>query len=218
MTPRSSTESGCDRARHRRLLLGGLALVTTGAWAALHTMSPRWQVDDAALRAGDLLFRRTVSLEGLGVQALDAAVRFSHVGLVVGHDAHGAAQVVHACPPEHAGQPGVRQTTAQAFVAAADVRNAAAARLPVGNAQARQLSDWALRHVGWAFNADFLLDAPHALYCTQLVWAAMRAAHCRGLPQIALWRTPLGAREVVPMSALIDLPGLRWMPTAVQAV
>jgi len=172
-------------------------------------------VIDAALRAGDLLFRRTVSLEGVAVSALDAAGRFSHVGLVAGHDAQGLARVVHACPPEYPGETGVREATAQDFVGAADVRDAAAARLPVDAAQARAVAQWALRHVGWDFNDRFALQSPHALYCTELVWAALRAQH---LPQPALarWNTPLGVLDVVTLSALLALPGLRFLPQAVQ--
>lgn len=213
----ASTAGGgvCTR---RCVLCGGSALLVlaAGGWAALRTTPPRWQVCDAVLQPGDLLFRRTVSFEGLSVQVLDAAGRFSHVGLVVGHGPHGVARVVHACPPERAGQAGVRETTAQAFVSGSDVRDAAAARLSLSAAQARQMAAWALQHVGWAFNSTFRLDAPRALYCTELVWAAMRAAHCACLPRTALWRTPLGAFEVVPMSALLALPGMRFLPEAVR--
>ncbi|MGC9163378.1 MAG: YiiX/YebB-like N1pC/P60 family cysteine hydrolase [Thiomonas sp.] len=205
---------GRESTSRRRLLLSGAAVLLSagGAWAALRPSPPRyWQVNAALLQPGDLLFRRTVSLQGLAAQAIDAAGRFSHVGLVVGHGAQGEAQVVHACPPEHSAQTGVRLTTARAFVDGADVRDAAAARLPIDAAQAGRVAAWALQHVGWAFNADFRLGAPHALYCTELVWAAMRAAGCRCLPQPVSWRTPLGERAVVPMSALIDLPGLHWL-------
>lgn len=211
---------GLATATRRRLLIGSgamLALATTGGWAGLHpTPQMRWQIEDGALHAGDLLFRRTVSLEGLAVQALDAAGRFSHVGLIVGHDARGRARVVHACPPERATQAGVRETTAQAFVAGGDVRDAAAASLQLSAAQGQRLAAWALRHVGWAFNADFQLNAPRALYCTELIWAAMRAAQCPSLPGTARWSTPFGAREVVPMSALLDLPDLCFLLQAVQ--
>lgn len=195
-----------------------MVLLAGGAWAALRPPPRYWQVDGALLRTGDLLFRRTVSLEGMAVQAIDAAGRFSHVGLVVGHGAQGAAQVVHACPPERSGQTGVRLTTAQAFVDGADVRDAAAARLPIDAEQARRVAAWALQHVGWAFNADFRLGAPHALYCTELVWSAMRAVGCHCLPQPVRWHTPLGAREVVPMSALLEIPGLRFLSWAVRVV
>lgn len=208
------------RPTRRRLLLGSGALLTlaaAGGWATLAAApAARWRVVDRALDAGDLLFRRTASLEGLSVRAIDAAGRFSHVGLIVGHDAQGRARVVHACPPERAGQAGVRETTAQAFVAGGDVRDAAAARLSLSALQRQRLAAWALQHVGWAFNADFRLNAPHALYCTELIWAAMRAAQCPHLPALAHWRTPLGARDVVPMSALLALPDLRFLPRAVQ--
>lgn len=218
------TERICDArddspASRRRLVLGGAAALLGAALIGVSRAAPpRWQVCDAMLQPGDLLFRRTVSFEGLSVQLLDATVRFSHVGLVVGHDAHGAAQAVHACPPERPGQQGVRVVLARDFVHAHDVRDAAAARLPLAAAQARQIAAWALQHVGWAFNAAFRLDTPHALYCTELVWAAMRAAHCACLPRTVLWRTPLGAREVVPLSALLALPGLRFLPEAVRPI
>ncbi|OIQ67424.1 hypothetical protein GALL_509950 [mine drainage metagenome] len=202
------------------MLFAGAAALTvagSGGLTLLHpTPAARWQIDDVALRTGDLLFRRTVSLEGLGVRAIDAAGRFSHVGLIVGHDVQGRARVVHACPPEQAGQTGVRETTAQDFVAGGDVRDAAAAGLPLSAAQGQRLAAWALQHVGWRFNADFQLSAPHALYCTELIWAAMRAAQLQRLPKLAHWSTPFGAREVVPMSALLALPDLRFLPQAVQ--
>lgn len=216
----SATGLGSTAAGRRRLLFGAGAALTVAAWGGLTALHPapvaRWRIEDAALHAGDLLFRRTVSLEGLTVQAIDAAGRFSHVGLIVGHDAQGRARVVHACPPERAGQAGVRETTAQAFVAGGDVRDAAAASLQLSAAQGQRLAAWALRHVGWSFNADFQLNAPHALYCTELIWAAMRAAQLPSLPALAHWSTPFGAREVVPMSALLALPDLRFLPQAVQ--
>lgn len=193
--------------------LGGLGLAAAALCGA--DAGRGFEVADARLHAGDLLFRRTVSLEGLGVQALDAAGRFSHVGLVVGRDAAGKASVVHACPPERADQTGVRQTTAQDFVGAADVRDAAAFRLPhVSTLQRAHMATWAHAHVGWAFNADFSLNAPHALYCTELVYRAMKAAGVQPLPRLARWFTPLGRREVLPLSALLALPGLRPVPQA----
>ena len=175
---------GAAGAKRRRMLFAGAAALTVAGSGGLTLLRPtpaaRWQIDDVALRTGDLLFRRTVSLEGLGVRAIDAAGRFSHVCLIVGHDVQGRARVVHACPPEQAGQTGVRETTAQDFVAGGDVRDAAAAGLPLSAAQGQRLAAWALQHVGWRFNADFQLSAPHALYCTELIWPRCAPRNCRG--------------------------------------
>ena len=200
--------------RRRALLavLASAALPWRGPGAA--PRQPHWVLEDAQLRQGDLLFRRTVSLDGFGVHAIDAAGRFSHVGLVVGHATDGCAWVVHACPPEHAGQTGVRYTRARNFVGGDDVLDAAAARLRSSPSQRQAMVDWARARVGWSFNDRFAWNAPHSLYCTQLVAGAMRAADIAPLPESRRWYTPLGRLRVIPMSSLLELPQLRMLPAA----
>ncbi len=200
--------------RRRALLavLAGTALPWRGPGAA--PRNPRWMLEEAQLRPGDLLFRRTVGLDGFGVHAIDAAGRFSHVGVVVGHAADASAWVVHACPPERAGQKGVRYTRARNFVGGGDVLDAAAARLRASLSQRQAMAEWARARVGWAFNDRFAWNAPHSLYCTQLVAEAMRAAEITPLPESRRWYTPLGLLRVIPMSSLLDLPQLRMLPTA----
>jgi hypothetical protein len=195
--------------------LGGWGTAAQSLWAA--AARSRFIADDAALQTGDWLFRRTVSLEGIGVDAVDPATPFSHVGLIVGHDTAGRAAVVHACPPDHPGQPGVRSCSAADFVGGSDVRDAAAYRLPsLSAAQRMGMARWARQHIGWDFDADFSLAAPHALYCTALVWAAMRAVGAQPLPRLTRHDTPWGERDVVLPSALLALPALHRLPQAVQ--
>ncbi len=198
--------------RRRALLavLASAALPWRGPGAA--PRNPLWTLQDAQLRPGDLLFRRTVSLDGFGVHAIDAAGRFSHVGLVVGHAADGCAWVVHACPPERAGQAGVRYTQARSFVGGHDVLDAAAARLRARASQRQDMVEWARERVGWGFNDRFAWHAAHALYCTQLVDGAMRAAGITPLPIPRRWDTPLGELQVIPMSSVLNLPQLHMLP------
>lgn len=209
--------------RRRALALLGFAAAGLGGWGtavqALRaaTAHPRFVPDDAALQTGDWLFRRTVSLQGIGVGVADPAARFSHVGLIVGHHLWGRAEVVHACPPEHPQQPGVRVCSAAEFVGDGEVRDAAAYRLlTLSTAQRAGMARWARRHIGWDFDAQFSLDAPHALYCTELVRAAMQAVHAQPLPQLTCYATPWGARDVVLPSALLALPEVRRLPHAVR--
>ncbi len=209
----------------RSLLVGlgalGVGMAGAGAFAlaaSARSVPPRIALNDAALGTGDWLFRRTVSLEGLEVQALDAAAGFSHVGLVVGHDETGCAQVVHACPPERVGESGVRLTTAWLFISGSDVHAAAAYRpTRMTSAQCQRMARWSLQRLGWDFNAGFALGAPHALYCTELIYRAMQSAGAQPLPRLQRWFTPLGRREVVTLSALLDMPGLRLLPQACRA-
>lgn len=57
----------------------------------------RWQAHDDPLSMGDVPFRRTISREGLSVQAIENALQFSRVNLLIDHDLQGAAQIVPAC-------------------------------------------------------------------------------------------------------------------------
>lgn len=204
----------------RKAAWSALALGTLGVEGVLLSQRKKrlkWFVRDEFLEPGDFLFRRTVSLAGLSEQMMDSAGRYSHVGMVVGHGCMGRAMVVHACPPSHPDEAGVRMETAGQFVGARDVMDATAKRLRIEPVQKKVMSQWASSHVGWNFNADFRLGEPHALYCTELIWEAMRAANTAHLPKLQRWVTPLGELTVVPMAGVLDLPELIALPDAVRS-
>ncbi|NIC42818.1 YiiX/YebB-like N1pC/P60 family cysteine hydrolase [Aquabacterium sp. A08] len=150
--------------------------------------------------AGNLLFRGTRSLEGRVVRWFDDASDYTHVGVMVPASS-GGWSVVHATPD---GQAVVREPLAAfvshpgSFLAASFGWAPATGRAP--QALAELVSGW----IGRPFDGDFDSQDPQRLYCTELVWAAAQALGWVGPPALHTLQTPLGPKQVITVSHLLQ--------------
>lgn len=132
-------------------------------------------------RTGDLLFRRSRGLLARAVLAADVegstGGRYSHVGLI--RVTAAGPVVIHTLPPG-VGEGGRAVAEPLADFLAPRSTVAAALYRPHGAAAERRLTavETALGYVrqGVPFDGRFDLATSDALYCTELVWAAYRAA------------------------------------------
>lgn len=197
--------------RRRALLLACGAFVAglpsaTGAGGAPRDVAALERLG-RSLRAGDLVFRRSRSLEGAAVLAASAGARFSHVGVAV--ETAGGLRIVHAVPPEGTQRGGVVAARWETFALAPDVEAAAAYRLAhLVPAAAARISEALDAVLGTSFNAGFTSDPRDGLYCTQVALLALAsvdpalAASVRPTP-LALLANPVYLPE-----ALLAVPGL----------
>lgn len=139
-------------------------------------------IDLAALRDGDLVFRRGRDLTSRLVLSQSEQASYSHVGMVVIRD--GAPWVIHAMPEED-GDPG--GVLLEEWAAFASPENAAmlGVRHPVLNeGQRMSARAHAFAQVGKPFDDDFALSTPDSIYCTELAVDALGAALGRDGAQI----------------------------------
>ncbi len=136
------------------------------------------QFEGLELRSGDVVFRRGRSLVSRSVLALDRDSPFSHVGLI--RLANGAARVVHALPPEDDnGAGGIVIEPLETFLSTDKASRAAIYRLHPGDSGIAEIAaEAAYRYAlaGVPFDEGFDARDEHALYCTELIWAAYREA------------------------------------------
>lgn len=127
------------------------------------------------LREGDLVLRAGRGLRADAVR-LASAYRFTHVGLL----AKSAAgwSVIHAAPPAGDVPGRVREEPLAVFARADMASDVLFAHSPVSAAVAHKavLVARAAALRATPFDDDFRLDDAHAVYCTELVWRAYRAA------------------------------------------
>lgn len=131
----------------------------------------------AGARSGDIVCRRgRGAVSALFAERASAARRFSHAG-VVWVDSAGRLWVIHTeAEPDGNGRSGVRLQPYAAF--AAESRRVAFYRLPVSDLVASAVADTALALLarGIPFDLDFDTATDSALYCTELVAAAVNRA------------------------------------------
>ncbi|MEM9291863.1 MAG: YiiX/YebB-like N1pC/P60 family cysteine hydrolase [Acidobacteriota bacterium] len=195
-------------------------------------------IDAAAVRSGDLVFRRGRSWASEAVDWADEDGELSHVGIALRH--RGRVFVVHAAPGEGGG-PGdragdradgsageaaeevpVRLEALERFLAPRSASAAALRRLrqvpESGRAVAEQSTRRAAREaLGYAryrvpFDDDFDDSTEDRLYCTELVLRAYEAANIQlvsGEPRRLT--VPWGPEQVWLPSQLLHSP-LLWDP------
>ena len=126
----------------------------------------------AALREGDIIFRRGMGIVGRAVTAADRGGNYSHVGIVVEGD--DGFYVVHAVPHEHdfeGDYDRVKRERVDDFLGRYTDANVALYRPCVSDAQRSVAVATALRLAkrGVAFDHDYNLEDTTKLYCTELV-------------------------------------------------
>ncbi|MEF8816585.1 MAG: YiiX/YebB-like N1pC/P60 family cysteine hydrolase [Salinibacter sp.] len=174
-----------------------VCVIAAVVWAGAESSSPGGARDpDDALdvqdtsqfRTGDLLFVRGTSWQSRIVLFLDGYIEdygshFSHVGMVWRRN--GRAYVIHASPKSLLGvqdDGSVRLEPLRQFLSAAHISRAALYRVGVEDPRtAERAATMAREYVNRALPYDRVFDAstPGALYCTELVWRAYRAAGLR---------------------------------------
>ena len=193
--------------RRRPLLLAAMsALATAGSLAGIHRKTPDKRADQFAEAAqpGDVVFRRTHSLEGWAVQWVDGASPYTHVGIVSAASGGGQPMVVHANPGNVPGDPGgvVAHTWAE-FANPSSVTALALGSWRLGKHQHQQaLGDLARAQVGKPFDAGFDFNEHSALYCTELVWTCAAQLGWVRSPTLRQLSTPFGPIQVLTISDL----------------
>jgi hypothetical protein len=188
-----------------RLLLGA-AVVTlaasVGAAAAISASgepdaSPLWHSDlEVEVRTGDLIFRRGLGFTSQAVLRTDPEALYSHVGIAIrrGED----VDVVHAVPFNYLDGFTLREPLRD-FLAPANATAGAVYRLRHDLAPRVELLTSVLTgHVDrrTRFDDRFDLDDDNKLYCTELVWKALRSVGIDLFPTLPAPRaTPLGTRS-----------------------
>lgn len=159
------------------MLLAGAGVRPRARPAAASAAVAAVALDTAALRDGDLVFRRGRSVESWAVRTVQGRRGLSHVGLLE-HTGHGW-MVVHARPGDPRHHPGrVVREPLLAFLAPADADSVAVYRGAVpawAVARALQAADRMVA-AAVAFDDDFDLGTPDRVYCTELVVRAYAAA------------------------------------------
>lgn len=173
-----------SRLRLRRLLAGLALLAALPAVCASSAPRPLpaapalTPADLAAIRPGDVIFRRGQSLNSRAVLLADTASQYSHVGLIAWLD--GAHVVIHTVPPNAPGDAGgTRAEPVASFVSPAQAQAWAIFRLRSGDhrlaARAAQAAEQ-LARARAPFDRAFDLSDDASLYCTELVWLAYQRA------------------------------------------
>jgi len=178
------------------ILLPGFVLMKGSASHPAAPLNLASQLQEEQLRAGDLIFRKGISLVSRLVQVADQQTVYTHVGIIV--DYEGEKRVVHAVPAEEPDgidrvkmeslteflQPGrAVELGIYRYKGAAGPDPADAARWAVGKALAAV-----------PFDKSFDLQDNAALYCTELIWKAYLEAGidlCEG----EFDRLPLSLRQ-----------------------
>lgn len=134
--------------------------------------------DTLEVREGDVVLRRCAGLTSRLVVESDTGGVFSHVGIVV--DSAGQPMVVHAVPgePDYKGDPDRVKMTPIGDFYARGYAQAAAVMRPLDHEAGRRAARKALEvyRRGTRFDHDFDDRDTSAMYCTELVVHAYRAA------------------------------------------
>lgn len=162
---------------------------------------------------GHLIFRGTRSVEGQVVRWFDDASDYTHVGVLVPDPTGRLNDVVHATPDGNA----VRQEPLSTFLQhpGTFVAGSFGWQLPNGEA-ASALANQVQRWLGTPFDGDFNSDDSARLYCTELVWHAAQGLGWVAAPALHTLVTPLGVKQVITISHLLQRLPLRptWVGRA----
>lgn len=156
-----------------------VALATAPVEGTLrHAVSPA-DACRPVLRDGDIVFRRGVGAEAAAVMLAQGGGEFSHAGLAVVRGER--VWVVHAAPAEAPeDRDAVKVDTLEVFLGPSRASAGAVFRLDerTGSTTAAQAAVQALDMAARSlpFDKAFDLSTPDAVYCTELVWRAYRAA------------------------------------------
>ena len=194
----------------KALMFAGIGLVP--AYSFLHGESVRGtvlpaglQLSDTGLRSGDLVFRRTRSLEGRVVQRFEPQTEFTHVG-IVWMDVAGAS-VVHATPDPTGAWPegGVVREPLAAFLSTHGIEAASVFRwTDADDLQARDMAAKALAWVNRPFDLSFESEKPIGFHCTELVWHAVSSLGVRDTPLLLRIKGLPSGLQVLTLEVLIE--------------
>jgi len=160
------------------MILIVMAVVNGSAKEEPAPNAPALHIDEQAVENGDMIFRRGVGLASDFVVSVDAASRFSHVGIICKQD--GQTYVIHILPDEGRGDDdSVRMEPLSLFLSPANASGFAVCRLSGKHrAVAQRAASQALAFWKKQVCYDYDLDASNArrLYCSELVWQAYKMA------------------------------------------
>lgn len=173
------------------------------------TPRPHVAAMERLLKAGDVVFRKGLSLESTAVLEAGDSAHFSHVGVVVTTPA--GLRVEHAIPAERGSSGGVVLSTWSEFALAADVIDAAIYRISdLASDELARILFAARSMLGRPFNASFAASAGDgALYCTQFAIGAVTAGDASALRFMHATRVTLLPDPVLLPDALLAWPRLR---------
>lgn len=188
-----------------KLILACSLLGLLAWWSSVRTLrepgiSLVSRVDPRKLLPGDVILRRGRDAVSAVVLAADQGSRFSHVGIIA--DIGQLVAVVHALPEDEDHPEG--QVLVQSigdFLAPEKASEFAIYRLDRPSKEtAKAAAQRAVRYFREhrRFDADFRLETPDELYCSELVWRAFRESGIDLIDkQFAHLALPLGSGEFV---------------------
>ena len=182
-----------------------VAAVAIGSTAGpgVPRVEPLKDLDVAALRTGDLVFRAGRGWRAGAVRAASGS-SLTHVG-IVDRDIHGRISVIHADPPEGGRTGMVRRVPLAAFADPADADRVVAYRLDEAPGVLISMVASARRYAAQRvpFDDAFDLASPDAVYCTELVWRALAEAGERLVPRLTRIDAPVvGGTYMTPEDLL----------------
>lgn len=134
---------------------------------------PHTFVAPVGLQDGDIVFRRGTSAISRIALAFGEHPRFSHVGMVVRNG--DSLDVIHSIPLDDAS--GVRVDSLEDFCTRPEVEEVAFYGVPsLDPDQRTRIREYLFDSVGEPFDYRFSISDATALYCTELVVRALRAA------------------------------------------
>jgi len=152
-----------SRPGHSRQFTGNNPLVVKGSLILPHVVMPYLQNGDIILRMSD----STWSLMFSDYSLIDK--RFSHLGIVRMHE-DGSITIIHSLGSLRNRRMGVSEMSLNHFLQVASSIGV----FRVKNADGDVITETALQYVGRPFDFDFNLDDESEIYCTELLYTALR--------------------------------------------
>jgi uncharacterized protein YycO len=166
------------------------------------TAPRRSPLSAAELRDGDLVFRRGRDALSRIALSYSEQAHFSHVGMVI--RSADAVRVVHALPADGHSPGGVRSEPLERFIATPVAEDVAYFRLDMlTSPQRARIHRYLHRAIGAPFDYRFRYSDDTALYCSELVVKALKAAGIdleRGLQKVS---TVTLVEPAIPPDAIV---------------
>jgi uncharacterized protein YycO len=159
----------------------------------LNTLAVNAQEGDIICRLGD----RTWSLYFKGFSQKDK--RFSHLGIIHRHD--DGITVINAEGLAWEGKNYVSESTLHEFINPARIIGL----YRLDGVEGKMISEEALKMIGRPFDWDFNLNDSDKLYCTELLYAALKEA----APEIKLMTVHKLGKDIIPLEAVSASPQFR---------
>jgi hypothetical protein len=158
---------------------------------------PQGFKEPESLDDGDLVFRRGNDLISRLVLSQGVSSRFSHVGVIVIHQAH--FFVVHSLPKGDTSADGVQIEPLSSFISSENASDVAFYRVKGIDKKSRvKIRRYILHQMGKPFDEKFQLSDDNRIYCSELAVKALDAAGLDILKELPTIEVMLINEPVLP--------------------